>query len=182
MKKHSTEREGRNFAPEVLREQAPAERVGPEPAAYLKLEGALGRQMFSDLKRPRPLMDLDASKPPEGEGDVRTPCVMNVTPVLNVGGRDLAEGRWGVRWFVFIRLFHPSRSRSSLLDGLTGTCCRPGQPMHNCGGDICCCTEIWCMPVCANVVLCCTWCTHCPTCFVLDPHAQCFCLTLLSSR
>lgn len=64
-KKYHSDREMRAFAPESLREMAPAEKVGEQPAAYIKIEGALGRQMVSNLKRPRPLMDLDQETAPD---------------------------------------------------------------------------------------------------------------------
>lgn len=50
---------GRFFAPDVLRELAPAERAGGEPQAYAKLEG-LGKVAFSNLRRPKPLMEVSA--------------------------------------------------------------------------------------------------------------------------
>jgi hypothetical protein len=72
----------RQFAPDALRDLAPAERAGGEPAAYLKLEGALGRQTFSDIKRPRPLMDLDQttsadSQVPHSSSSLRTYSLLN---------------------------------------------------------------------------------------------------------
>ena len=48
---------GRVFAPDALRELAPAERAGAEPQVFAKLEG-LGKIAFSNLRRPKPLMDV----------------------------------------------------------------------------------------------------------------------------
>lgn len=50
----------RLFAPDALRDLAPAEKLGAEPAAYVKLDG-LGKIAYSSIKRPRPLMDLIAA-------------------------------------------------------------------------------------------------------------------------
>lgn len=45
------------FAPESVRELAPTEKVAAENIAFVKLEG-LGRVAFSNIRRPRPLMDV----------------------------------------------------------------------------------------------------------------------------
>lgn len=50
----------RLFAPDALRDIAPAEKLGAEPATYVKLDG-LGKIAYSSIKRPRPLMDLVAT-------------------------------------------------------------------------------------------------------------------------
>ena len=47
------------FAPDALRDLAPSEKLGAEPAMYVKLEG-LGKIAYSNIRRPRPLMDLVA--------------------------------------------------------------------------------------------------------------------------
>ena len=55
----------RFFAPDMLRDAAPAGRApAHEDAAYAKLEG-LGKIPFSNIRRPRPLMDLMDKPPPE---------------------------------------------------------------------------------------------------------------------
>ena len=45
------------FAPESVRELAPTEKMAAESVAFVKLDG-LGRVAFSNIRRPRPLMDL----------------------------------------------------------------------------------------------------------------------------
>ena len=57
--KHRGQRNAHLFAPEALRDLAPSERVGAEPAMYVKLEG-LGKVAYANLRRPKPLMDLVA--------------------------------------------------------------------------------------------------------------------------
>ena len=52
-------RNRRSFAPESVRELAPTEKVAPDEVAFVKLEG-LGRVPFSNVRRPRPLMDVSA--------------------------------------------------------------------------------------------------------------------------
>lgn len=52
---------GRFFAPDALRELAPAERAAHEPQAYAKLEG-LGKIAFSNIRRPKPLMEVAAAR------------------------------------------------------------------------------------------------------------------------
>ena len=62
------------FAPEALRDAAPASRPAAEDAAYAKLEG-LGKIPFSNIRRPRPLMDLMDKQPAE-KSKVRFPhCI-----------------------------------------------------------------------------------------------------------
>ena len=58
------------FAPDTLRELAPAERAGGEPASYVKLEG-LGKIPFSNIRRPKPLMELLPSAPLSAPSPVR---------------------------------------------------------------------------------------------------------------
>jgi hypothetical protein len=55
------------FAPDALRDLAPAEKLGAEPAVYVKLDG-LGKIAYSSIKRPRPLMDLIAEPVKGGVG------------------------------------------------------------------------------------------------------------------
>jgi DNA topoisomerase 2-associated protein PAT1 len=45
-----------------MRELGPSEKVGTEQMAFAKLEG-LGKIPFSNIRRPRPLMELEASQP-----------------------------------------------------------------------------------------------------------------------
>ncbi len=66
MNKHRAGRNTRWFTPEGLRELGPSEKVGMEPMAYVKLEG-LGKIPFSNIRRPRPLMDLEAKQPASDE-------------------------------------------------------------------------------------------------------------------
>ena len=58
----------RDFTPDALRDLAPAEKSEEEPLAYVRLEG-LGKIPYSDIKRPKPLMDLVAS-PKDNEADM----------------------------------------------------------------------------------------------------------------
>lgn len=50
----------REFTPDALRDLAPSEKTEEEPLTYVKLEG-LGKIPYSDVKRPKPVMDLVAS-------------------------------------------------------------------------------------------------------------------------
>lgn len=63
--KHRGGRNARWFAPEGLRELAPAERIGAGAATYVALEG-LGKVAYANIRRPRPLMDV--SEAPRGGG------------------------------------------------------------------------------------------------------------------
>jgi DNA topoisomerase 2-associated protein PAT1 len=68
--KHYGQRNARHFAPHTLREAAPGERAGPAVAAnFVQLEG-LGKIPFSNVRRPKPLMDVSA--------EVRVSCVTRV--------------------------------------------------------------------------------------------------------
>ena len=67
------------FAPEALRDAAPASRPATEDAAYAKLEG-LGKIPFSNIRRPRPLMDLMDKQPAEPRE------VCNPTASLSLSG------------------------------------------------------------------------------------------------
>lgn len=55
--KYYGQRNKRSFAPESVRELAPTERAAEGDVAFVKLEG-LGKVPFSNVRRPRPLMDL----------------------------------------------------------------------------------------------------------------------------
>lgn len=56
------------FAPESVRELAPTEKVAAENIAFVKLEG-LGRVAFSNIRRPRPLMDVSIESANKVTGD-----------------------------------------------------------------------------------------------------------------
>jgi DNA topoisomerase 2-associated protein PAT1 len=72
--KYYEQRNKRVFAPESVRELNPTEKAAPGEVSFVKLEG-LGKVPFSNIRRPRPLMDIaTAPQPPvdgkkEGEGD-----------------------------------------------------------------------------------------------------------------
>ena len=55
--KYYGHRNKRTFAPDSVRELAPTEKVAADQVAFVKLEG-LGRVPFSNIRRPRPLMDV----------------------------------------------------------------------------------------------------------------------------
>lgn len=55
--KYYGKRNKRGFAPETVRELAPTEKVAPDEVSFVRLEG-LGRVPFSNVRRPRPLMDV----------------------------------------------------------------------------------------------------------------------------
>lgn len=65
--KHYGKRNKRTFAPESVRELAPTEKMAPDEVAFVKLDG-LGRVPFSNIRRPRPLMDVHSheDKPKAG--------------------------------------------------------------------------------------------------------------------
>ena len=65
MYKHRGGRNARWFAPEGLRELAPAERIGAAPATYVALQG-LGKVAHANIRRPKPLMDV--ADAPKGDG------------------------------------------------------------------------------------------------------------------
>ncbi|KAA6418002.1 MAG: hypothetical protein FRX49_12002 [Trebouxia sp. A1-2] len=66
------QRHSRLFAPNELRELAPTERTGSDSVSYVKLEG-LGKIPFSNIRRPKPLMDVEPApaptKPEQGGGE-----------------------------------------------------------------------------------------------------------------
>ena len=67
--KHYGQRNARQFAPHALREAAPGERMGPAVGAnFVQLEG-LGKIPFSNVRRPKPLMDVSAEA-----AEVRVRC------------------------------------------------------------------------------------------------------------
>ena len=57
------QRHSRLFAPSELRELAPTERTGSDSVSYVKLEG-LGKIPFSNIRRPKPLMDVEPAPGP----------------------------------------------------------------------------------------------------------------------
>ncbi|KAK9814288.1 hypothetical protein WJX72_003466 [[Myrmecia] bisecta] len=65
---HRNRRNARWFAPEQLRDLAPTERSGQEATAYVKLEG-LGKIPFSNIRRPRPLMDISLDDKDDDKAD-----------------------------------------------------------------------------------------------------------------
>jgi hypothetical protein len=69
LNKHCKGCNARWFAPERIRELAPLERGQAGAATFVSLEG-LGRIPFSNIRRPKPLMDVGAG-PAE---QVRRPC------------------------------------------------------------------------------------------------------------
>mmetsp|Transcript_35186 Transcript_35186/g.66322 ORF Transcript_35186/g.66322 Transcript_35186/m.66322 type:complete len:905 (-) Transcript_35186:458-3172(-) len=62
--------QAQRFWPESLREMLPQEKMGALPVAYVQLDG-LGRVPFSNVRRPKPIMDLGGPRAPaatsEGE-------------------------------------------------------------------------------------------------------------------
>lgn len=99
MHKHRAGRNTRWFAPEGLRELGPTEKVGTEQTAYVKLEG-LGKIPFSNIRRPRPLMDIEPKQQPardevgfcfifdstESDGSHATPSTCCAVPCLAICG------------------------------------------------------------------------------------------------
>ncbi|KAK2080813.1 hypothetical protein QBZ16_000667 [Prototheca wickerhamii] len=57
--KYYHRRNQRLFAPDTVRELAPTEKLSGDQVSYVDLEG-LGRVPFSNIRRPRPLMDVPA--------------------------------------------------------------------------------------------------------------------------
>ena len=68
------QRQSHQFAPHELRELAPTERTGSDSVSYVKLEG-LGKIPFSNIRRPKPLMDVDPTPAPAkpDQGQLRPP-------------------------------------------------------------------------------------------------------------
>lgn len=67
--KNATGSRGKSqFAPSSLRELPPRTKAVAEPHAYLQVE-ALGRVPFSSIRRPRPLLEVDAPSTPNASGD-----------------------------------------------------------------------------------------------------------------
>lgn len=67
--KYYDNKNSETFAPESVRELAPTEKVASESVAFVKLDG-LGRVAFSNIRRPRPLMDLSVDATVDGsDGD-----------------------------------------------------------------------------------------------------------------
>jgi len=63
--KYYEQRNKRVFAPESVRELNPTEKAAPGEVSFVKLEG-LGKVPFSNIRRPRPLMDIATAPPPPG--------------------------------------------------------------------------------------------------------------------
>ena len=68
------QRHNRQFAPNELRELAPTERTGSDSVSYVKLEG-LGKIPFSNIRRPKPLMDVDPTSTPAKSEPGRKLCL-----------------------------------------------------------------------------------------------------------
>ena len=66
--KYYGQRNARQFAPHTLREAVPGERAGPVSGGFLQLEG-LGKIAYSNVRRPKPLMDVSAEA-----AEVRCKC------------------------------------------------------------------------------------------------------------
>ncbi len=73
--KHGGGRNARWFAPERIRELAPSERGTAEAATFLSVEG-LGRIPFSNVRRPRPLMDVASPAPKVPHPPGRPPVIV----------------------------------------------------------------------------------------------------------
>lgn len=65
--KYYEQRNTRVFAPESVRELNPTEKAAPGEVSFVKLEG-LGKVPFSNIRRPRPLMDISTAPPPPDDG------------------------------------------------------------------------------------------------------------------
>lgn len=64
--KYGAGHNARWFAPESIRQMAPVERCAAEPTTFLSVDG-LGRIPFSNVRRPRPLMDVASVDVQESE-------------------------------------------------------------------------------------------------------------------
>ena len=76
-------RQSHQFAPHELRELDPTEKTGSDSVSYVKLEG-LGKIPFSNIRRPKPLMDVDptpAHAKPEGQYPLLS--ALQLQPVLH---------------------------------------------------------------------------------------------------
>lgn len=63
LNKHYGQRNAHQFAPQQLREAMPGERAGQAGITYVQLQG-LGKLPFSNVRRPKPLMELSGSTLP----------------------------------------------------------------------------------------------------------------------
>lgn len=69
--RHFNQRNGGVFSPAAVRQLAPGERAEGGPVGYVPLDG-LGKLAYSNIRRPRPLMDIDTgtvSAGGSGEGE-----------------------------------------------------------------------------------------------------------------
>jgi len=66
--KYYDKKNSETFAPESVRELAPTEKVASESVSFVKLDG-LGRVAFSNIRRPRPLMELSVGAAAEHTDD-----------------------------------------------------------------------------------------------------------------
>jgi DNA topoisomerase 2-associated protein PAT1 len=81
------------FAPESVRELAPTEKVAAENVAFVKLEG-LGRVAFSNIRRPRPLMDVSiesVNKATEDREDTSKPHAKRLEQEPALAARIMIE-------------------------------------------------------------------------------------------
>ena len=77
------------FAPESVRELAPTEKVASESVSFVKLDG-LGRVAFSNIRRPRPLMELSIDSSTE-ETDTEKPQVKRLDQEPALAARIMIE-------------------------------------------------------------------------------------------
>ena len=90
--KHYDGKNKATFAPESVRELAPTEKLAAESVAFVKLEG-LGRVAFSNVRRPRPLMDLssDNLKTAGKSGDDQAPETKRLEQEPALAARIMTE-------------------------------------------------------------------------------------------
>lgn len=87
--KYYDKKNSETFAPESVRELAPTEKVASESVSFVKLDG-LGRVAFSNVRRPRPLMDLSVhTTSDEVDGD--TPQVKRLDQEPALAARIMIE-------------------------------------------------------------------------------------------
>ncbi|KAK9844491.1 hypothetical protein WJX74_003138 [Apatococcus lobatus] len=87
VQKHGRNRNPRDFAPAALREMAPTERLGGEPLAYVKLEG-LGKIPFSNIRRPKPLMDVAMTDESSASDEEETETIGTVVQGAEEGASE----------------------------------------------------------------------------------------------
>ena len=91
--KYYGRRNKKTFAPESVRELAPTEKVTPDEIAFVKLEG-LGRVPFSNIRRPRPLMEVaPEDSRSETNGIEKEEDVKEGRPVKRLGQEPMLAAR-----------------------------------------------------------------------------------------